>query len=278
MKRRFYFYLTIGLLVVMLASCSSVKSLKNSHFIEGISKTEYLEKVLSRSGAWEAMTAKMALSFDLEGKGVTKISGTLRIKKNEVIQLSVSPYLGIEVGRVEISPQGLLVIDRINKRYVNVPFAEVKSLANVELDFNTLQSLFLNELFYPGEEELTLRDASRFQVEMENDGLILEARRTKRLDYQFLMQGAEALLKESSITLKGTPYGLKWKYADFLLLDTKPFPTDMQVTFKGSKKPIEVAFALSRLSTNSDWETHTELSKRYKEVKLEDILKQLLKK
>lgn len=278
MKRRFYFYLTIGLLVVILASCSSVKSLKKSHSIEGISKTEYLEKVLSKSGAWEALTAKMALSVDLEGKGATKVSGTLRIKKDEVIQLSVAPYLGIEVGRMEISPQGLLIIDRINKRYVSVPFAEVKSLANVDLDFNTLQSLFLNELFYPGEENLTLRDASRFQVELEEDGLVLEARRTKRLGYQFLVQGTEALLKESSITLKGTPYGLKWKYADFRLLDAKPFPTDIQVMFEGGKKPVKAAFALSRLSTDSDWEAHTEISKRYKKVKLEDILKQLLKK
>ena len=66
MKRRFYFYLTIGLLVVILASCSSAKSLKKSHSIEGISKTEYLEKVLFKSGTWEALTAKMALSVDLD--------------------------------------------------------------------------------------------------------------------------------------------------------------------------------------------------------------------
>lgn len=278
MTKRLYHILGIAVLVFLLASCSSTQSLKKSQSIEGMTETEYVESVISHAGGWDALTAKMALSIDWEGKGTTKVNGTLRIKKGEVIQLSIAPLLGIEVARAEISPDGVLVIDRMNKRYVEVSFAEVKVLANADLDFHTLQALFLNELFLPGKDDLTSRDASSFRVEVGLDGVTLDVKKAKRFSYRFLTQAPEALLKESCIGLMNTPYRLKWEYAGFRPLDAKLFPSEMQVSFLGTKKPVKASFALSRLSTNADWDTHTEVSKRYEKVELEDILKLLLNK
>lgn len=278
MTRRLYHILGITVLVLLLASCSSTQSLKKSQSIEGMTETEYVESVISHAGGWDALTAKMALAIDWEGKGTTKVNGTLRIKKGEVIQLSIAPLLGIEVARAEISPDGVLVIDRMNKRYVEVSFAEVKALANADLDFHTLQALFLNELFLPGKDDLTSRDASSFRVEVGLDGVTLDVKKAKRFSYRFLTQAPEALLKESCIGLMNTPYRLKWEYAGFRPLDAKLFPSEMQISFLGAKKPVKASFALSRLSTNADWDAHTEVSKRYEKVELEDILKLLLNK
>ena len=278
MTRRISYFTGIVLMVVFLASCSATKSLKKSHSIEGMSETELVESVIENAGGWKALTAKMSLSVDLEGKGATKVSGTLRIKKGEVIQMSIAPILGIEVARAEISPDGILVIDRMNKRYVEVSFAEVKTLVKADLDFHTLQALFLNELFLPGKGDLTARDASSFKVEPEAEGVWLNVKRAKRFGYHFLTEAPEALLKESYIGLNGTPYGLRWKYDDFHALGKKQFPVDMKLAFEGGKKPVKAALTLSRLSTNGDWEPRTEVSKKYEKVELEEILKILLKK
>ena len=277
MTRRISYFTGIVLMVMLLASCSATKSLKKSHFIEGMSETEFVENVIENASGWEALTAKMSLTLDLGRKGETKVSGTLRIKKGEVVQLSIAPLLGIEVARAEISPDGILVIDRMNKRYVEVSFAEVKALAKADLDFHTLQALFLNELFLPGKGDLTARDASSFKVEPEAEGVWLNVKRAKRFGYHFLTEAPEALLKESYIGLNGTPYGLRWKYDDFRALERKQFPVDMKLAFEGGKKPVKAAFALSRLSTNGDWEARTEVSKKYEKVELEEILKLLLK-
>ena len=276
MTKRIFQIFGVVLMVVLLASCSATKSIKKSHSIEGMTETEFVENVIENAGRWEALTAK--LSLDLEGKGATKVSGTLRIKKGEVIQMSIAPLLGIEVARAEISPNGILVVDRMNKRYVEVSFAEVKALAKADLDFHTLQALFLNELFLPGKGDLTSRDASSFKVEPEAEGVWLNVKRAKRFGYHFLTEAPEALLKESYIGLNGTPYGLRWKYDDFRALGRKQFPVDMKLAFEGGKKPVKAAFALSRLSTNGDWEAHTEVSRKYEKVELEEILKILLKK
>ena len=278
MTRRIFQLLGMVLMVAFLASCSATKSIKKSHSIEGMTETEFVENVIENAGGWNALTAKIFLSLDWEGKGETKVSGTLRIKKGEVVQLSIAPLLGIEVARAEISPNGILVIDRMNKRYVEVSFAEVKALAKADLDFHTLQALFLNELFLPGKGDLMARDASSFKVEPEAEGVWLNVKRAKRFGYHFLTEAPEALLKESYIGLNGTSYGLRWKYDDFRALERKLFPIDMKLVFEGGKKPVKAAFALSRLSTNGDWEARTEVSKKYEKVELEEILKILLKK
>ena len=277
MTRRLYHILGITVLVFLLASCSSTQSLKKSQSIEGMTETEYVESVISHAGGWDALTAKMALSIDWEGKGATKVNGTLRIKKGEVIQLSIAPLLGIEVARAEISPTGILVIDRVNKRYVRASFSELESLVHADLDFHSLQALFLHELFLPGNSRMTVRDASNFRVDVKTQEVVLEAKKGGRFTYQFLTQAPEAVLKESCIALAGTPYLLRWKYDAFRPFEQGQFPTDMQIIFEGAEKPVKAAMALSRLSTNSNWETHTEVSARYMKVELADILKLLIK-
>lgn len=279
MKLRIERLLTIILLALFVVSCSTTKNAKKADFIEGLSEKEYWENILSNCGGVEreALTAKMSLALDVSGK-TTRVNGTMRIKKGEVIQLSIAPLLGIEVARAEISPYGMLVIDRMNKRYVRVTFTELQELTNAQLDFHTLQALFLNEIFLPGKKDLTSRDLSAFDIELVGRDVRLDVRKTKRFAYTFLMQGTEALLKESLVGLKDANYALSWKYENFRSLGQKQFPNTMTLSFMGLKKPMNATFSLSRLSENSNWESYTKVSDKYEQVKLEDLIKRLLEK
>jgi len=230
MMKRVCFYLFSALLIIFISSCSSTRSMKKGVSIGNLSESEYMEELISRSPGWDAITAKMSLAVDLNGKGPTKVNGTLRMKRDEVIQLSIAPFLGIEVARAEISPDGVLVMDRMNKRYVQVPFDELKNLAKADLDFHTLQALFMNEIFLPGKKVLTVRDISSFAVRPENENALIEVKNGKHT-----------------------------------------------VSFEGAAKPVTAVFELSRLSTNKDWEAHTEVPGKYERIELQDLLKQLIK-
>jgi hypothetical protein len=146
------------------------------------------------------------------------------------------------------------------------------------LDFHTLQALFLNEIFLPGKKELTSRDFSAFDVELMGKDVRLDVRKTKRFSYSFLMQGAEALLKESFVGLKDENYGLSWRYENFRSFEQRMFPNTMKLSLQGLKKPMNATFSLSRLSVNSNWESYTKVSDKYVQVKLEDLIKRLLEK
>ena len=118
-------------LVLMLAlvSCrSSKKSMKEQQdktqpTITITTPTEKEKKQQEEkhgAAVGENFTAQVRVAITQGDKNITT-NGTLRMRYDEVIQIIlVDPLLGVaEVGRLEISPDNILVIDRINRRYVN---------------------------------------------------------------------------------------------------------------------------------------------------------------
>ena len=91
-------------------------------------------------------TSKVRVTITQEGKDVTT-NGNLRMRYGDVIQLTlVDPVLGIaEIGRLELSPDKVLIIDRVNKRYVDTNYEEFSALKSRNIDFNTIQEFFWQE-------------------------------------------------------------------------------------------------------------------------------------
>ena len=71
----------------------------------------------------------------------------LKIINDQILQLSVQPLFGIEIFRFYIDNDTVVILDRMNKRYVKESINELKNRYPVEFDYHTLQSLFTNKLF-----------------------------------------------------------------------------------------------------------------------------------
>jgi hypothetical protein len=91
-------------------------------------------------------TSKVRVTITQEGKDVTT-NGNLRMRYGDVIQLTlVDPLLGVaEIGRLELSPNKVLIIDRVNRRYVDTTYDEFSALKSRNIDFNTIQEFFWQE-------------------------------------------------------------------------------------------------------------------------------------
>ena len=268
-------YVFPAIVALVVASCSSTRKLERQPMIGGLTGQAYIEKIIELSPEWKSLNGKVALNLDLGGQKPMKVTATFRLKRGESIQLLVAPLLGIEVARLEISPDGLLVLDRMNKRYVQVSFDEVSRWAHTELNYTILQSLFLNEVFLPDRTRLTPEDADAFHVTLDGDDATLCVKAARTLSYLFRTSAAQGLLEESSIAVSGTPYVLNWKYSDFAELDNKLYPRQMKLDVEGVDKPVKLDMQFSRLSVNGEWESRTEVSSRYTRIGMEDIIKML---
>ena len=276
MKHRHFLYLII--LVAFMSSCASSKIVKEPLMVAGMTEDEYLEKVIELAPSWECVTGKVALTLDMGKKGKGSINATMRMKRDEAIQLIVAPLLGIEVARLEISPDGILIIDRYNKKYINLDFTEISRLANTELDYNVLQCLFLNELFIPGKSRLEVTDAKSFQIELLEESALLELKSKGKLRYSFNTSLVEPQLQRSIITVPNTPYGISWKYSDFNELDGRLFPQHILLTVLGINDPFSLDMKFSKMNVKGNWEARTEVPSKYKEVTLMEILKAITDK
>ena len=202
----------------------------------------------------------------------------LRMKKGEVIQLSVAPLLGIEVARLEISPERILAVDRLHKQYVEVSFEDLNRMANLNLSFNVLQSLFMNEIFLPGKETVEVYDLHRFRMTSEGNYALWKVKDTKKLAYSFRTTADKGWLENTSVALSGTPYALNWTYGEFCKLGAAYFPQHILAELMGSGKTYSLDMKLSRMSVGEDWETRTSLSSKYKKIELATLLKMWLER
>ena len=69
---------------------------------------------------------------------------------------------------------------------------------------------------------------------------------------------------------------LNWDYQEFQMMDRKKFPTDMNVTLTTDSKVVKVGIKLNYLGNESEWETRTEVSNKYREVKIDEILRRFM--
>lgn len=266
--KRIIYLIFCSLLVV---SCSTSRKTLRNTMIGELSGTDYMEKVIEWTPSRENVTARAKIELNA-GASPMSVNANLRIRRGEIIRISVAPFLGIEVARIDITPKHILAVDRMNKRYVEVGFSEISGMLNTELDFNIIQSLMLNEIFLPGKDKLSLSDADRFMLSPSGNQACLQVKGTRRIDYSFFTSAADGRLEETVASLKGAPYSLHCRYDDFIMLGSDVFPQSIDMYADGTGKKYSLNMKLSRIGTDSDWDAETELSSKYKKMSLQELL------
>ena len=146
-------YSTIVLLLAVFVNvaCGSQKTIiKNDTLPENLSsdhaKKEYFKAITTGQSNENVLTAKIKSEIGMGDKSLST-SGTLRLKKGEVIQISLlDPFAKLmEVLRIEFTKEYMLMIDRFHKRYIQIPYEEVDFLKRCDIDFNALENLFWNQ-------------------------------------------------------------------------------------------------------------------------------------
>ena len=137
MKQTRLLLLVISLPLLFVACRSSRHATKSG--IPAVEKRSAVTTV-------KAVTAKMNLTLESGSKSVD-VGGSLRLKRDEVIQLNLTYTLiiTVNVGTMEITPDYILILDRFNKRYCRVSYSDVPQLAEAGIDFAYLQRVFWGE-------------------------------------------------------------------------------------------------------------------------------------
>ena len=154
-------------LLLAFTSCRSTKTAEKTTVTtkaEGTGKQEMLRKVAAVSHAdTRFVTSKIKLNLSVGGQDLS-LSGNLKMKRDEVIRLQLVALGLIEAGRIELTPDYMLVMDRINKQYIKVAYSDVDFLRESGLNFHSLQSLFWDELFEPGTTTVTTKALDAFNA------------------------------------------------------------------------------------------------------------------
>lgn len=267
----------VSSIMFFVESCVSSKK-HNTSFDTSmpIVPAEHFALVKNNFSKEKNLTAKVGFTLVLDGKSIST-NGTLKMKKDDVIQVSlVDPVLGMmELGRLEFTPTKVLLVDRMNKQYIDVPYSDLDFLQKANVDFNTLQSLFWNEVFEPGNSS---PEAASFKYRYVDNGLIGMDYTDRMLAYTFLTERTTGLLSKSTVTGadKGN-YQMDFDYSDFTDFEKGRFPKKLVLTFTDGLHQMTLEFNLSSIRNSSEWLSRTTVSSKYKKVDAETIFKKLVK-
>ncbi len=260
--------------LLVLSGCKSSK--KVGTVVSGGAKAhnEFFEAMEEHSFRFNTMTAR--LNAELKGtKNNMSSRVDLKMVKDSAFQLSVQPFLGIEVFRAEFTVDSIKVVDRMNKRYVAERYADLKGQTPIEFNFYNLQALFTNHIFLPGQQFIEPKQFKRFKLNQEGSTAEIRIKDSLGLLYTFFADGEEKLLS-TYITDPSEQYALQWDYADFRVTDGQPFPQlmDVNVLANGSSQG-GIAFRFSRIQTNVPVNLEFSIPAKYKRITFAQILKSI---
>ena len=244
-------------------------------------KLDHMRRVYDNAVYTKNIVANLDFSLNTGANDVS-VGGSLHMRKDDVIRIQLTALGLMEVGRLEFTKDYVMIVDRIHKEYIKADYNQVDFLKRNGLNFYSLQALFWNMLFVPGEKNISDHLLSKFDADLSAGSTVPVRLRQGNLNFEWLTDGKTGRINQTDITYADRENGttkVVCKYSNFVALGTKLYPNTLTLnaTTQATKQPRNVAVTLKMKGVKMDdkWETRTTLTDKYKQVSVEEVLKKI---
>lgn len=126
-----------------------------------------LKKMLQNQVDAESLAAKARVTVRDES-GVTKFTANFRWKKDSLIWMNFKK-VSVEAARVQITPDSIYIIDRLNKKYIVEDFNYAQREYNLPTGFQGLQAFLLGNPVFFTKDFKTDIDDNRYRLKGKTD-------------------------------------------------------------------------------------------------------------
>lgn len=198
-----------------------------------------------------SLKGKANLVLDGDEKDVTM---AIRIQKDKKIWVSVTGIAGIEGIRALITPDSLLLLNRLQKTYVKKPFSFIYGFTNKQINFSLLQSIFSGN---------TIADfTTEKSALVQNNGVWVLSGTAGDLAYSSVFN---TLLKISETTLNDAKasQALKVAYGAYTPVNNALFPSSLKINSMSGAKKIDLSIEFNKIESNITLEYPFTIPKNY---------------
>ncbi len=258
-------------LIVLLAlmfSCKTQRAIIKAPIKEEGPK--YLFDQLKKNEMqYDWLSAKFAVDYIVDKKKIS-FKGQIRIKKDSIIWISISPALGIEMVRLLITIDSIKLLNRIDGLYFMDDFEYINRFINGVLDFNMLQSFLIGNDF-------SFYENGKFKASIDGQEYRLStAGRSKLKKYVKKNRGANKIpiqntwlnpenFKITSVMIKEVKQEgrkLTVKYSNFQTVDDQLFPHYLDFDIS-SEKNIKINIQYSKVVVDVPKQFPFKIPKKY---------------
>ncbi len=133
---------TCGCMALLLAAVMTLAGCKSSRSASKGTTTQ-TESAQTETKTEQYLSSKMGLAIPYKD-AVFTVDGTMKMKCGEMIQVSMlMPILRTEVARVQVTPSELLIVDRVNRRFVRAGNSELRYAVVQGFTYDKLEKILL---------------------------------------------------------------------------------------------------------------------------------------
>lgn len=147
MKRNILNKLLVVCCLLAIVSCKARKQVLVARKVDSVvkpvdNKAIKLAAIRAQQLNFNTFAAKAKTNLDINGNS-NDVTLNIRISRDKKIWVSITAILGVEVARVIITPDSILLINRLEGVYLKRPFSYVYAYASKQVNYKTLESLLV---------------------------------------------------------------------------------------------------------------------------------------
>lgn len=176
---------------------------------------------------------------------------SIKIVRDSIIQISLQPMMGIEVARMNITPEKVVVVNKLQSRYVETSMDFVAKMLGVQgIDFYDLQALLTDRVFIVGERlsgsrEVLKRLPSKIATA---SGITMSATKNAAgFTHQFVLDNKGRV---AQVKIQYKNIATSCSYSDFRNVGQVSFPQQIDVTALHGTQKSGLAFQVKKMEIN----------------------------
>ena len=267
------------LLFLFAASCKSSKEAV-SIALPSMKAQERIGSIVQSGIQYNDLSSNLKLTVRPGKAGKeTSVDAQLRIVKNEAIQISLRiPILG-EAFRILVSPDKLLIIDRLNKQYLSETLQDIQAQTSFEFDYYSWEALLTNQLFIAGKKEISPADYAGFQIREDNFRAHIIYPDNRKILYNFESDYTHRIQTARMEQKNGDSY-LQCNYSDWgLTSNNRIFPMTLNVLLHTPDEVYSLDCLYKSVFINTAFAIDYNVPNNYRQVTLQQafgLIEQLL--
>ena len=244
MKTKINKIIIFSIVLLALGACKTKKIISKTELPHDMLPAEMVKKIQDKQPAFTtADVHKMSVDVDLKERQLT-VNATLKMVTDSAIHLSVQPFFGIELFKLELTPRNFVLIDKTNKTYYEGGYSLFKSRFGVDVDFYSIQSMISNRLFVVGNRAF-LADVFKWR----NDSISSQALTVQgeTLKQEVVVDATLERITKMILKTKDNNNTVVTEYSGFKEFDKLLFPGNIYVNAENAKSKASFHFTVEQV-------------------------------
>jgi len=220
---------------------------------------------------WSSFKSGGNAEIGASGKSLNS-SMQMRMHRGKSIYISMRPIMGIEVAKMVISGDSILLVDKVHKRYI---LEKASLLTNgVPVTVDILQDIFLGRAFELGKGSLTQDIKDDFMIEQSSDGKVLlkPIEQYKGFEYNFVYDSHNNIVSLDVTPSKQGSSTYSVTYGDVRGTVAGKVAGEVAVSTVINGKKFNLNLEYKDIKFNESFTIDTKTPNKYKRVEGKDIM------